>query len=217
MHGSCEKDLLMIHFLTIGIILGVSAGFAPGPLLALVISETLQHDIKAGVKVALAPIVTDIPIIILTIFILAKLSNFQNILGIISLIGGVVILFMGYESIRTRGVDINFQGGAPKSLIKGILANALSPHPYLFWLSVGAPIITKAMNHSVFAPVAFIGSFLTLLVGAKILLAIVVGKSKTFLRGKVYIYTMRFLGLVLCVLALTLFYDGFKLLEIVKA
>ncbi len=97
----------MINFLTIGTILGLSAGFAPGPLLTLVISETLQHDIKSGVKVALAPIITDLPIIILTLFILAKLSNFHNILGIISLTGGFVILFMGYESIRTRGVELN--------------------------------------------------------------------------------------------------------------
>jgi hypothetical protein len=51
----------MIHFLTIGIILGLSAGFAPGPLLTLVISETLQHNINSGVKVALAPIITDLP------------------------------------------------------------------------------------------------------------------------------------------------------------
>lgn len=207
----------MIHFLTIGIILGLSAGFAPGPLLTLVISETLKHDIKAGVKVGLAPIVTDLPIIILTIFILAKLSNFQNILGIISLIGGVVLFFMGYDSMCTKGVDINFQEGAPKSLLKGILANALSPHPYLFWLSVGAPIVTKAMNHSIFAPVAFTGSFLTLLVGSKVVIAILVGKSKTFLSGRVYIYTMRFLGLVLWGLSLMLFHDGFKLLGIIKA
>jgi len=59
-------------------VLGVSAGFAPGPLLTLVISETLQHDIKSGVKVALAPIITDLPIIILS-----KLTNFHDILGII--------------------------------------------------------------------------------------------------------------------------------------
>ncbi len=104
----------MINFLTIGTILGLSAGFAPGPLLTLVISETLQHDVKSGVKVALAPIITDLPIVILTLFILAKLSNFHNILGIISLIGGFFILFMGYESICTKGVELNFQKTKPK-------------------------------------------------------------------------------------------------------
>ncbi len=205
----------MINFLTIGIILGLSAGFAPGPLLTLVISETLQHDIKSGVKVALAPIITDLPIIVLTLFILAKLSNFHNILGIISLTGGFFILFMGYESIRTKGVELNLQEAKPQSLKKGILANALNPHPYLFWFSVGAPIMTKAMSLNIVAPLAFISSFYALLVGSKILLAILVGKSKSFLGGNVYIYTMRFLGLILCILAFALFRDGIKLLGII--
>ena len=205
----------MIKFLTIGTILGLSAGFAPGPLLTLVISETLQHDIQSGVKVALAPIITDLPIIILTLFILAKLSNFHSILGIISIIGGFFILFMGYESIRTKGVELNLKETKPKSLAKGILANALNPHPYLFWFSVGAPTMIKAMRQNITAPLAFIGSFYAFLVGSKILLAIVVGKSKSFLVGNVYIYTKRFLGLVLCVLAFALLCDGLKLLEII--
>jgi threonine/homoserine/homoserine lactone efflux protein len=205
----------MINFLTIGTILGLSAGFAPGPLLTLVISETLQHDVKSGVKVALAPIITDLPIVILTLFILAKLSNFHNILGIISLIGGFFILFMGYESICTKGVELNFQKTKPKSLTKGILVNFLSPHPYLFWLSVGAPTMTKAMNQSIISTLAFIFSFWGLLVGSKILLAIMVGKSKSFLVGNAYIYTMRILGLVLCVLAFVLFRDGLKLLGVI--
>ncbi len=71
----------MIPILIIGTVLGLSAGFAPGPLLTLVISETLQSEIRSGVKVALAPIITDVPIIVLTLFILSKLSNFHNILG----------------------------------------------------------------------------------------------------------------------------------------
>ena len=204
----------MLHYLTIGTVLGLSAGFAPGPLLTLVISETLKHDIKAGVKVALAPIVTDLPIIILTLFVLSKLSNFHRILGVISLIGGFVILFMGYESLRTKGVDFNAFESRPNSLTKGVLANALSPHPYLFWLAVGAPTMTKAMSQSISAPLAFIISFYFFLVGAKIVTAIFIGKSKTFLRGNVYIYTLRVLGLVLCVLAIVLFHDGLKLLEI---
>lgn len=205
----------MIHFLTIGTVLGLSAGFAPGPLLTLVISETLQHDIKSGVKVALAPIITDFPIIILTLFILSKLSNFHNILGIISMTGGLFILYMGYKSLRTKGVKINLDEIKSKSFTKGVLANILSPHPYLFWFSVGAPTMTKAMLQNISAPLAFIISFYAFLVGSKIVLAILIGKSKSLLSGKMYIFTMRFLGLVLCILAIVLFQDGLKLLEII--
>lgn len=206
----------MIHFLTIGTLLGLSAGFAPGPLLTLVISETLQHDIKSGVKVALAPIITDLPIIILTLFVLSKLTSFHNILGVISLVGGFFILFMSYESIRTKGVELNLRKIEPRSLIKGVLANALSPNPYLFWFTVGAPIMAKAISLNISAFLVFIISFYTFLVGSKIVLAILIGKSKSFLCGNVYIYTMRFLGLVLGVLAIALFYNGIELLGIIK-
>jgi len=206
-----------MYFVTVGTVLGFSAGFAPGPLLTLVISETLQHDVKSGVKVALAPIITDLPIIIVTLFVLSKLSNFHNILGVISLAGGFVILTIGYESIRTKGIELSIREAKPKSLTKGVLANALNPHPYLFWFSVGAPIMTKAMSLNISALLAFIISFYSFLVGSKILVAIVTGKSKSFLSGKVYIYTMRFLGLVLGVLAFALFHDGLKLLGIIKA
>lgn len=204
----------MIHYLFIGTVLGLSAGLAPGPLLALVISETVVHDIRAGIRVCMAPLITDPPIIALTIFILSRLSAFHTILGMISMVGGIVVFIMGIQNIRVKGMEVNIEKARPKSLIKGIVVNLLSPHPYLFWLSVGAPIMTRAMDINVFASAAFVICFYLLLVGSKIVLAVLVGKSKTFLQGRVYIYTMKFLGVALCSLALFLFKDGFRLLGI---
>jgi len=205
----------MVNFLAMGSILGLFAGFAPGPLLTLVISETLQHDIRAGVKVALAPMITDLPIIMLTLFILVKLSGFHGVLGIISCMGGLFVLYLGWQSIVTKGVELNLQGTKPRSLAKGIIVNTLNPHPYLFWFGVGGPTVIKAMNLGMLAPLAFIGSFYVLLVGSKILIAVLVGKSRSFLVGNGYIYTMRLLGVALCALAIILFRDGFRLLEFI--
>ncbi len=204
----------MIHFLTIGILLGLSAGLIPGPLLTLVITETLQYDVKAGIKVSIVPIITDAPIIIAAFLLIPQLTNFNNILGIISIIGAFFILFMGYESIKTQGItNFEFQAIKSRSLTKGILANILSPNPYLFWLSVGTPILAKALAINIFTPFIFIVSFYICLVGTKIILAILVGKSKTFLSGNKYIYTMRFLGIVLGIFAIFLFLDGLELLS----
>jgi threonine/homoserine/homoserine lactone efflux protein len=205
----------MIYFLTVGSVLGLSAGFSPGPLLALVISETLRHGMQAGVKVALAPIITDLPIILLTLLVLSKLSHLHNVLGVISLAGGFFILTMGWQSIRSRGIDMNIEDAASRSLSKGVVANALNPHPYLFWISVGAPTMTKALSLHIGAFMAFLISFYVFLVGSKILLAFLIGRSKSFLTGRAYIFTMRFLGLILIVFALALFHEGLTLLKIV--
>jgi len=206
----------MEYYLTIGAVLGLSAGFAPGPLLTLVIAETLRHGIRSGVKVALAPVVTDLPIIVLTLFVLSKLSHFNGILGLVSIAGGFFILSMGYESLRTAGFDLQLRDTEAKSLRKGILTNILSPHPYLFWISVGGPTMTKALDGGLLAPAAFIAGFYACLVGSKIMLAVLVGKSRSLFRGRAYVWTMRLLGVALIALALLLFRDGLELTGIIS-
>ena len=203
----------MFHYLTIGIILGLSAGVSPGPLQTLVISETLRHNVTAGIKVAMAPIVSDLPIILLTIFLISKLADFHSMLGVLSLAGSLFILYIGFENIRTAGGELQMSEVQPRSVVKGVMTNVLSPYPYLFWLSVGAPLVTKAFDQSVNAALAFILGFYVCLVGAKVALAILVGRSKSLLGSKGYVFTMRALGLVLFGLAILLFRDGLRLLR----
>lgn len=202
----------MSHFLITGIVLGLSAGLAPGPLLTLVISETLMHGIKAGIKVAVAPLITDLPLIAATLFIFAGLAHFNQLLGLISLTGGGYILFLGYENLRFQGLALADRQQVPRSLTKGLLANILSPYPYLFWFSVGGPTLTSALQVDRWSALAFIGTFYAALVGVKILLALAVDQSRGFLTGRLYIYSSRLIGVVLCILALGLFRDGLALL-----
>lgn len=201
----------MIETLAAGIILGLAAGFAPGPLLALVVSATLQHGIRSGTRVALAPVITDLPIIVLTVFLSALLHQATVVLGLISMAGGGFVLWLGIEGLRIKKTDTGHQSESLGPLPRGIIANALSPHPYLFWLTVGTPILTRAMNTGMAMPLAFIISFYACLVGSKIFLAVMAGHARGFLQGKAYQNTMRLLGLVMCAFALRLFHDGLLL------
>ena len=201
----------MLHFLSIGVVLGLSAGFSPGPLLMLVISETLHHGTSSGVKVALSPVITDLPVILVTLLVMVKVSGYHGILGAVSLAGGVFVLYTGYESLRTPAGAPDLPKELPRSLQKGVLTNFLSPHPYLFWMTVGAPVLTKSLNVGPTAFFAFIGSFYLSLVGAKILLALAVGRSKLFMSSRLYLYTTRSLGVLLVFFAVTLFKEGIRL------
>ncbi len=204
----------MLHFLTIGMVLGLSAGFAPGPLLMLVISETLRHGTRAGITVALAPVITDLPIILVTLVLLMKLAGYQAVLGIISLTGSLFVLYTAYATIRIQAVELVLPEDQPRSLAKGVLTNLLSPHPYLFWISVGAPLLYKSLSIGLSAFCSFLAGFYLSLVGAKILLAISIGRSRQLLRGRLYLYTMRLLGLLLALFAIMLFKDGLQLLHL---
>ena len=203
----------MVIYLLSGVLLGLAAGLAPGPLLALVISETLQHGRRAGFRVALAPLLTDLPIIALTLLAVDRLSHFNSLLASISTLGGMLVLSMGYHIFRTQGVILPTAApGSNRALAKGVAVNLLSPHPWLFWFSVGAPILIKAAAESVPSAVGFVTIFYLLLVGAKLLLAQLIGRYRELLRGWGYLLTMRFLGLFLMAFALLLWRDAYHLL-----
>lgn len=202
----------MIEFLSAGTLLGLAAGFAPGPLLVLVISETLRHDIKAGIKVSIAPLVTDVPIILISLLILNRLADFKPVLGCISIFGGLFILYLGYESIKTRGLELTLSSKGARSFRKGVITNVLNPHPYIFYMTVGAPIIFKGLHQNLMAALSFVGTFLFFLVASKVVLAMAVERSRTFVKGKIYIWLMRILGALLLFFSMVLFRDGLELL-----
>jgi len=202
----------MIEFLITGIVFGLTAGLSPGPLMTLVISETLQHGRNAGFKVALAPIFTDVPILLVAMFVLTQISNVNDILGIISILGAIFIAYLGYESIITKGIELNLKKTHPSSLKKANLTNFLNPHPYIFFFSIGGPIIVKALQIGVLPLSVFFLSFIACLVGSKIVLAFFISKSRLFLSSKVYVYTIKLLGIMLLIFAFNFLMEGLRFL-----
>jgi threonine/homoserine/homoserine lactone efflux protein len=202
---------MMLSALSTGMLLGLWAGLAPGPMLSLVITQTLQHSTKEGIKVALSPLITDLPIIGLCLLVLARWTNSALLLGAISLAGGLYLLFLAYESARFKPLTVKTAASQPASMRKGILVNFLNPHPYLFWITVGSPLLVKASKDSLLAPLIFLVCFYGLLVGAKILLALLVGRTRGLLGSRGYLGLMRLMGLVLAVFAGLLFKEALDL------
>ncbi|MDJ0828692.1 MAG: LysE family translocator [Desulfobacterales bacterium] len=198
----------MFSALTAGILLGLSAGFAPGPLLTLVIAQTLKHNVREGIKVALAPLISDFPIILISLLVLTRLTHQSTVLGLISACGGFYVLYLAYESFNTGPLPKQLADERPKSLRKGSLINLLNPNPYLFWVTVGTPLILKTYQQTMMAPLIFIGCFYGLLIGSKIFLALMIGRSRSLLAGRGYQLVMRILGGLLGLFAAILFKDA---------
>ena len=204
----------MVSSLAAGLILGLTAGAAPGPLMALVIAQTLRHGAREGVKVAVVPLVTDPPIILVSLLVLSRLANLEYVLGVISLAGGLYVLYLSYENARAHRLEPQVSEVRPRSLRKGSVINALNPHPYLFWVTVGVPFILMSWEDSHITPAMFVSSFFLLLIGAKVSLALAVGRSRSFLTSKMYVYVMRVLAAVLFILAAYLIKNAFDYLGV---
>lgn len=201
-----------LQYILTGATLGLAAGISPGPILALVIRESLQNGRKAGMKVATVPIFSDLPIVLLTLFILTKVSEYDTILGIISFLGAGFILLLAYESIMVKPVQGEIRAPKFTTFWKGVFANLLSPHPYLFWLLVGSPMVIKAWDISPGAAISFVASFYVFIVGAKLIVAWISDRSRNILGTRGYLWVIRILGVVLVLLALYLIRDGVNFL-----
>ncbi|MBN1797679.1 MAG: LysE family translocator [Spirochaetales bacterium] len=205
-----------LQYLAEGMLFGLAAGIAPGPLLTLVISETLTHSRAHGIKVALSPLFTDTPIILLCVFVLMQFSRYEIVLGILSFIGAGYIVYLGVENMRVKEISADTAAAAPHSLCKGIITNLLNPHPYLFWITVGAPLLIITTELHWTGPMLFLTGFYVCIIGAKITIALLTATSKSFLSGKAYVYIMRLLGILLLIFALLFIKEGLERLHIME-
>ena len=192
-----------------GMLLGLSAGLSPGPMITLVVSQTLRHGIREGVKVAFAPLLTDTPIVIACLLFLSFFSDIKPALGVISILGGIYLFYLGLSSLRVKAESID-EDVDPKSLKKGLMVNFLNPSPYMFWVSIGGPLVLKASRTSLVSAAAFIISFYVMLVGSKIVVAMVSGRSRNLLSSRYYRIIVRTLGLILMGFGVLFLRDGFE-------
>ncbi len=202
-----------MRYLLLGLGLGLAAGLSPGPMLALVTMQTLRHGTREGMKTALAPLLTDLPIVAASILLLSRLAGAERPLGGVALVGALYLVWLAWESFRTRPPEWAESRVAPATLGKAFLTNLLNPHVYLFWMAVGAPTVVAAWKGNPVWALLFLAGFYLCLVGSKLVLAALIGKSRHVLRGAGYLTAMRVLGAVLLLMAALLARDGVRFLH----
>ncbi len=203
----------MIHYFLSGAAFGLANGLSPGPLLMLVISQSLRYGKREGMKVALAPLITDFFMIAVIALVLSQVPKTNAFLAILSILGAGLIAFFGIGCLRSRPLTMNTRAEKAHSVLKGVVINLLNPFPYLFWTLIGTPILLEALSINVAMAVIFIGMFYVCFVGSNMLLAIGIGHTRQFLQGRAYLMLMRVLGLLLLYFAYTRFMAGIEMLS----
>jgi len=80
-------DSALVAFVLQGAALGLTAAASPGPLQTLLISEALIGGFRRSAPIAFAPLVTDVPIVLLMLIVLKQLPPIA-IRGL-SIVGGL--------------------------------------------------------------------------------------------------------------------------------
>ena len=185
------------------LLLGLGEGIKPGPLNTLVITETLQHDWRAGTKVALSPLITDAPIITISAWMWLQATSLSGVEAILYLAGAAFLTWLGIDGLRSASptFDEIESPQEERSLRRGIITNLLNPNPWMFWTLAGAPFMVAAWNQSAWMPFAFVIPFLSVLIGIKILIAVTFHRSKDWMSDGGLLWAIRISSLALLALA----------------
>jgi threonine/homoserine/homoserine lactone efflux protein len=159
---------------------GFAAAVQPGPFQAYLISQTLSNGWRRTLPAALAPLISDGPIILLTLVVLSYVPVwFQRFLY---LAGGLFILYLAYGAfVAWRNFDemgVATHSPSRQSAIRAAMMNALSPGPYLYWSLVTGPILLAGWRQAPVNGVGFLISFYATIVLSLIAIIVVFGTAR---------------------------------------
>ena len=144
-----------------GIGYGFAAAVQPGPFQTYLISQTLTKGWKRTLSAALAPLISDGPIIALCLLVLSQIPAWLQ--RFLYIAGGLFILYLAYGAYRAwKNFDSDIsstQSGTHQGVLKAALVNMLNPNPYIYWTLVTGPILLMGWREMPANGVGFLTGF----------------------------------------------------------
>jgi threonine/homoserine/homoserine lactone efflux protein len=139
----------MINYFIFGISYAFACVVQPGPFQAFLFSQSIRNGWRKTIPLVFAPLISDLPIIILVLFVLTNVPHI--ILGILQCFGGIFLLFLAFKAYKTLYTlsksdkqSISQYG----NLFKAVIVNLFNPNPYLGWSLVMGPMLINGWSVS---------------------------------------------------------------------
>jgi threonine/homoserine/homoserine lactone efflux protein len=160
-----------------GIGYGLAAASQPGPFQTYLISQTLTCGWRRTLPAALAPLVSDGPIILVCLLVLSQVPVWLQ--QSLYIVGGLFILHLAYGTYKSwKNFDLQAlqpESTNKQSLFKAALMNAFNPNPYIFWTLVTGPILLKGWRETPVNGIGFLAGFYITMIGSLVVIILVFG------------------------------------------
>ncbi|MDX1992720.1 MAG: LysE family transporter [bacterium] len=153
----------MLPYILQGVSFGFTAGVSPGSLMSYLLATTLSQGWRAAMVIIFAPLLSDLPIIIFTVFLLGSLGD--PVQRLLQIVGGLFLLYLAWGTWQQARAGVILT--APEAitarprdtLAKAVVMNLINPNPYIVWGTVLGPLLKDALALSAWHGLALIVSF----------------------------------------------------------
>ena len=199
--------------------IGFSGAMMPGPMLGVTIDGSLKRGFLAGPLVVLGHGILELLLVIVMAFGLRDLFENPKIAGLIGLIGGGFLAWMGYGMVKSaiqKKVTLNGSNNNSFSMGNlvwaGIIVSITNPYFIMWWASTGMELIRQAYAVGLAGVALFyIGHIMSDLVWYSAVSA-GVSRGKRFISDNAYRWVIFALGIFLIGFSLCFISSGIKML-----
>lgn len=137
-----------------GLLLGFGAAVPLGPINILIMNEAIRRY-KNGVMIGFGAMSADLLYLLLIVFGLVAFVEQGFILNLLSVFGGIFLIYLAYLTFKNKDVKLNTQTEIikhqkfKKFYIKGFILTLVNPYTVGFWLSASSYVATKELNYFV--------------------------------------------------------------------
>lgn len=145
----------LLAFYALTAFISLSGVMMPGPVFAATVAKGYK-DKNAGMQIALGHGMVEFPLIGLMGLGLGSFFKNQGVMIAIGLIGGLVLLYIGFNMIKMRKEVDDTEKYLPyHPILVGVITSVSNPYFFLWWATVGLMLVLMALAFGVLAFIVF--------------------------------------------------------------
>lgn len=135
--------------------ISLSGVMMPGPVFAGTVAKGYK-DKNAGMQIAFGHGIVEFPLIAFIGLGFGSFFEDQGVMIVIGLVGGAVLVYIGYNMMRMRKEIDKTEKYLPyHPIIVGVITTITNPYFFLWWATVGLFLIAYALGFGLLAFVGF--------------------------------------------------------------
>ena len=195
--------------------IGLSGAMSPGPLTIFVMGQSARYGVLAGPLASLGHGLLEVALVALLWLGLARVLQYDPVLAVIGVIGGLVMIWMGWKivsGVRRTGATLSASVSdrrADNPLVGGAVLSLANPYWSFWWATVGiSTMTTLALPRGVLGVTAFTVGHVASDFFWFTLVAIVFATGRRFISDRVYQSALYVFGMLLALFGVYFIWFG---------
>ncbi|AZO95783.1 LysE family transporter [Iocasia frigidifontis] len=208
----------MVALFLKSLIIGYSGAVMPGSMLTYTVDRSIRHGSKTGFFLSIGHALLELVLLILIFIGVGKYLATDLARLIIGLIGGIVLVYLGFEMLRDVylnkvSLDIKDANNDRQEniLLSGVILSVTNPYFIIWWSVVGLSLIMSSYNSFgiIGIIIFYIGHILSDISWFSFV-SVIVSKTRHLISIKVYKIIIVILALCLIFFSVGFFFDSVK-------